>query len=328
VPLDPELAGLLALLARSKQPPVHQLTPQQARANFRDLALGSRPADPAVPVADVRDVSVPGADGALDARVYRPGVSDGTANAGTLPTVLLFHGGGWVFGDLDTHDPMARALCVHGRAVVVSVAYRLAPEAPFPAAVDDALAVTRWAGGRLDELGGDDRLAVAGDSAGGNLAAVVAQQLRSVGPPIAGQLLVYPATDATGDYPSVRENGRGYFLERPLMRWFMRQYAGPADPADPRLSPLRADDLTGLPPAVVVTAGFDPLRDEGEAYAAALRAAGVPVESRRFDSLIHGFVDMGHVSSAAHDALVQTCAAFGRLLHADGVGAEGWHSGG
>ncbi|HET6699033.1 MAG TPA: alpha/beta hydrolase [Nocardioidaceae bacterium] len=328
MPLDPEIAGLLALLARNKQPPVHQLTPQQARANFRELVLGGRPADAAVPVAEVREETVPGADGALDARIYRPDTGGDPGRTATFPTVLLFHGGGWVLGDLDTHDPMARALCAHSRAVVVSVAYRLAPEAPFPAAVDDAIAVTRWAGDRLEELGGDTRLAVAGDSAGGNLAAVVAQQLRSVGPPIAGQLLVYPATDATGDYPSVRENGSGYFLERPLMRWFMRQYAGSADPADPRLSPLRADDLAGLPPAVVVTAGFDPLRDEGEAYAAALRAAGVLVESRRFDSLIHGFVDMGHVSSAAHDALVQTCATFGRLLHADGVGAEGWHSGG
>ena len=313
MPVDPHLAGLLELIAQTGQPPVHEGTPAQARAGFRQLALGARTPESVLPVGSVEDRALPGAGGDLAVRVYRPEPDS------PVPTVVLFHGGGWVIGDLDTHDAMARSLCRDCRAVVVSVDYRLAPEAPFPAAVEDAVAATRWAAAHLDELGGDDRLAVAGDSAGGNLAAVVAQSLRDeAGAALVAQLLVYPATDATGDYPSRVENGTGYFLERPTMDWFMRHYsAGGAVLTDPRVSPLRAADLSGLPPAVVVTAGFDPLRDEGEAYAAALRDAGVPVQVRRFDSMIHGFFDMGQISPAAQDAVAQTCAMFAQLRYAE-----------
>jgi acetyl esterase len=276
VPVDPQIAALLEFLTSMGTPAMHEGTPEQAREAFRSLAVGARPAEKVVPVADVSDVTVPGPAGELSARVYRP------AAGGALPTVVLFHGGGWVIGDLDTHDNMARSICRDCDAVVLSVDYRLAPEAPFPAAVEDAVAATRWAGAHLEELGGSDVLAVAGDSAGGNLAAVVAQQLRdSGGPAIAAQLLVYPATDVLGDYPSRFDNGEGYFLDLPTMAWFMEQYAAEAEHhGDPRLSPMRADSLEGLPPAVVVTAEYDPLRDEGEAYAAALAAAGVRVETR------------------------------------------------
>jgi acetyl esterase len=229
---------------------------------------------------------------------------------------MLFHGGGWVIGDIETHDNMARSLCRDCSAVVVSVDYRLAPEAPFPAAVDDALAATRWVGEHLSDFGGSDRLAVAGDSAGGNLAAVVTQQLRDTGgPAIAAQLLVYPACDVTGEYPSRHENAEGYFLDLPTMAWFLNHYA--ADAAvheDPRLSPLQHGDLAGLPPAVVVTAEYDPLRDEGEAYAKALAAAGVPVEVKRFDGMIHGFFDMGAFSPGAQAAVDEACAMFARVL--------------
>ncbi|MGN6128914.1 MAG: alpha/beta hydrolase, partial [Nocardioidaceae bacterium] len=244
------------------------------------------------------------------ARVYRPGTE------GALPTVVLFHGGGWVIGDLDTHDNMARSICRDCEAVVISVDYRLAPEAPFPAAVEDAVAATRWAAEHLAELGGSDVLAVAGDSAGGNLAAVVAQQLRdSSGPALAAQLLVYPATDVPGEYPSREENGEGYFLDVPTMEWFMEQYASEVESlTDPRLSPLQAPSLEGLPPAVVVTAEYDPLRDEGAAYAKALSAAGVRVDYREFDGMIHGFIDMGPHSTAAHKAVDETCAMFSALL--------------
>jgi acetyl esterase len=305
VPVDPEIAGVLQLIAAAGQP-MHEMTPQQARDAFSALVVGARRPQDVVPVKSVEDVTVSGAEGLLPARVYRPDAS------GPLPTVVLFHGGGWVIGDLETHDNTARAIARDSLAVVVSVAYRLAPEAPFPAAVDDALAATRWAADHLDELGGDDRLAVAGDSAGGNLAAVVAQELRDL---VSAQLLIYPSTDVAGDYPSRAENGTGYFLETATMEWFFDSYAGGVTDIDARLSPILAADLTGLPAAVVVTAQYDPLRDEGEAYAAALRAAGVHVESRRFDGMIHGFFDMGPISATAQAAIDESCIRFGELLH-------------
>lgn len=307
-PVDPHIVPLLDLLATV--PPMHEGSPQQARHAFRELTVGRRAPEQVVPVASVEELTVPGPAGSLPARVYRP------EQAGAVPTVVLFHGGGWVIGDLDTHDNLARSICRGCSAVVVSVGYRLAPESPFPAAVDDAVAATRWAADNLGRLGGDDRVAVAGDSAGANLAAVVTQQLRDAGGPrLAAQLLVYPATDMVGDYASRRDNGRGYFLDLPTMGWFTSHYAADAAlHADPRLSPLRHGDLSGLPAAVVVTAEYDPLRDEGEAYAAALADAGVSVVVRRFDGMIHGFVDMGHLSPGAQRALDDACALFADVL--------------
>jgi acetyl esterase len=305
VPVDPEIAGVLSLIALADKP-MHRMTPQQARDGFAALVVGSRKPEDVIPVESVEEISVPGGEGPLPARVYRPG------GAGPLPTVLLFHGGGWVIGDLETHDNTARAIAGYARAVVVSVAYRLAPESPFPAARDDALAATRWASKHLAGLGGNDVLAVAGDSAGGNLAAVVALELRTR---IAAQLLIYPATDLVGDHPSRTENGTGYFLETPLMEWFARQYAGHVTAADATLSPMLATNFAGVAPAVVVTAEYDPLRDEGEAYADRLAAAGVRVERRRYDGMIHGFFDMGPASRAARTAVQETCALFGEVLH-------------
>lgn len=307
MPVDPHIAPLLELLAQV--PPMHQGSPEAAREAFRQLTVAGRQPEHVVQVGSLEDITVPAPDGDLDARVYRP------ESTGPAPTVMLFHGGGWVIGDIETHDNMARSICRDCSAVVVSVDYRLAPEAPFPAAVDDALAATRWVGERLADFGGSDRLAVAGDSAGGNLAAVVAQQLRdSGGPQLAGQLLVYPAVDVTGEYPSRTENAEGYFLDVPTMAWFINHYAAEAAVhEDPRLSPLRGD-LTGLPPAVVVTAEYDPLRDEGEAYAEALSRAGVPVEVKRFDGMIHGFFDMGAYSPGAQAAVDEACALFAKVL--------------
>jgi acetyl esterase len=309
MPVDPQIATLLELIAAAESKPMSEGTPEEARRGFRTLTVDLR--DPAaVPdVASVEDTTVAGAEGDLPARVYRP------AADGPLPTLLLLHGGGFVIGDLDTHDVTARTLANGCRAVVVSVDYRLAPEHPFPAAVDDALAAARWVADHLVELGGDDRVAVAGDSAGGNLSAVVAQTFRDEGRPLAGQLLVYPATDMGGSYPSHVENAEGYFLDAATMAWFLQQYAGgAADLADPRLSPLHGD-LAGVAPAVVVVAELDPLRDDGLAYAAALEAAGVPVEVRTFPGLIHGFVDMGRHSAAAQAAIDETCELFRKVLH-------------
>jgi acetyl esterase len=310
VPVDPHIAALLTMLEESGAPPMAEGSPEAGRAFYLALTHGVRTPEQVVPVGGTEDRTVPGAEGDLRARVYRPDA------AGPLPTVVFLHGGGWVIGDLDTHDNMARNVCRHAEAVVVAVDYRLAPEHPFPAAADDAVAATRWIAQHLDEFGGDPRLAVAGDSAGGNLAAVVAQALRDDGTPLAAQFLVYPAVDAEGEYPSRVENAKGYFLEKDTMDWFYGHYAGAwEDAKDARLSPLHHGDLAGLPPAVVVTAEYDPLRDEGEAYGKALEAAGVHAEVLRYDGMIHGFFDMGGASPAAQAAIEESCTRFRELLH-------------
>jgi acetyl esterase len=322
MPLDPDVQAMLDMLGSLQLPAMHEGSPEQARQALRRLTVDLRQPEAVVDVGDVRDLAIDGPGGPLAARIYRP-PGDVDANGGAAgapgparPTVLFLHGGGFVIGDLDTHDNQGRWICREVDAVVVSLDYRRAPDDPFPAAVEDALAGARWVADHLDELGGDvDRFAVAGDSAGGNLAAVVAQSWRdevALGrPALAAQLLIYPAVDLhdAGDerYPSRLANADGYFLTGEDMRWFGRHYAGAVeDRRDPRLSPVLGD-LTGLPPAVVVTAEFDPLRDEGEAYAAALAAAGVDVELRRFDGLIHGFFDLAALSPACEAAVRETC---------------------
>jgi acetyl esterase len=311
MPLDPHLKGLLDFIASAGLPPMSAGTPEAARAGFRALTVDARPPESLPEVEAVEDITVPGGAGDRRARVYRPAIP------GPLPTIVLLHGGGFVIGDLDTHDLTARTLANGCEAVVVSVDYRLAPESPWPAGVEDAIAATRWASTSLATLGGDDRLAVAGDSAGGNHTAVVAQAMRDEGVALTGQLLIYPVTDRRGSYPSHEENGTGYFLDLDTMMWFDEHYVGhlpDVDVTDPRLAPLHGD-LTGLAPAVVVVAEFDPLRDDGLAYAAALSAAGVPVEVRTFDGMIHGFVDMGRHSPGAQAAVDETCVLFRKVLH-------------
>jgi acetyl esterase len=313
VPLDPDIKQMLDLLASFNAPPMSQGDPETARRNFRFLAVESRQPQHVVPVAAVEDLKIDGPAGPMAVRVYRP---EGEASH---PTVAFFHGGGFVIGDIDTHDNQCRWLCRETGAVVASFDYRLAPEAAGPAAVEDCLAGTRWAAENIDRLGGDaTRLAVAGDSAGGNLAAVVAQQLRDQGgPPLAAQLLIYPATDLVNDqgetYRSRLDNAEGYFLTVDDMLWFSGHYVGDADPTHPRLSPLRGS-ADGLPPAVVATAEFDPLRDEGDAYAEALRAAGVRVTARCYPGMIHGFFDLPGLSKGAEAAVRQVCADFAELL--------------
>jgi acetyl esterase/lipase len=307
MPVDSHLAAMLAALAALEAPPLHEGTPEAGRAAYLHLTQGTRTPEQVIPVASVYSLLPSAAEG-LRARVYRP------EGSGPFPVVAFYHGGGWVIGDLDTHDNMARAICQGAQAVVVSIDYRLAPEHPFPAAADDAVAAARWIAVHIGGLGGDGRLAVAGDSAGGNLAAIVAQQLISDGTALAGQLLIYPAVDAAGGYPSRSENAKGYFLEQATIDWFLGHYAGASpDASDPRLSPLHGQ-LTGLPPAIIVTAEFDPLRDEGEAYGEALQAAGGQADVRRYPGMIHGFFDMGGVSPAAAAAIEETCARFGDLI--------------
>ncbi len=310
MPVDPPIQGMLAMLAAMKRPSLAAGTPEEARRGFRMLTVDLRPAESILPVRATEDLEVTGTAGPLPARIYRPEAD------GELATIVFFHGGGFVIGDLDTHDNQCRALCREAGAVVLSVAYRLAPEHPFPAAPEDCFAATRWAAEHVDRLGGDaGRIAVAGDSAGGNLAAVVALMARDArGPALAAQLLIYPGTDFAGGYPSETENAEGFFLTREDMEWFRDQYLAGADPSDPRLSPLAAPDLSGLPPAVVTTAEFDPLRDQGDAYARALEEAGVPVVKRAYAGLIHGFFDLGALSPAAAEATHELCADLRALL--------------
>jgi acetyl esterase len=234
--------------------------------------------------------------------VYRPT----GAGAAPLPILVWYHGGGWVIGDLDTADTTCRKLANRSGALVVSVDYRLAPEHPAPAPAEDCWAALCWVAGAATQLGGDpSRLAVGGDSAGGNLSALLAVRARdSGGPVLRYQLLVYPATDLTMSYPSHVENGDGYMLTKEATAWFLGHYLGPNDdPKHPSLSPHHSDDLSGVAPAFILTAEFDPLRDEGEAYAARLRESGVAVDLRRYDGMIHGFFQMGGVTPVADSAV-------------------------
>jgi len=294
--LDPQAANVIDLIVKSGRPPYHELTPKDARQMFRETRPASTP--PAPQIGAVRDVLTEGAQ-AIPLRVYRPpGVSDSRR----LPVLVYFHGGGWVIGDLETHDVLCRQLTAEAGVSVIAVDYRLAPEHKFPAAADDAWAATRWIAAHAAELGVDaDRLAVGGDSAGGNLAAVVALLAREAGGPrIALQILLYPVTDLVSESQSYADLADGYMLTRDSMRWFRAQYlAREQDAADWRVSPLRAPSLAGLPPALVVTAGYDPLRDEGEAYARRLREAGVSVDAISFGGMIHGFVPMGRLIDTA-----------------------------
>jgi acetyl esterase len=316
VPLDPQLRQVLDRIEELNLPSYREGTPEDARRMFRLRTVDLRPPEAVVPVGDVEDRTVGGAEGPLRARVYRPQGAELP-----LPTLAYFHGGGFVIGDLDTHDNTCRRLCRDLETVVVSVDYRLAPEAPFPAPVEDTVAAIRWIGKHIDEFGGDpDRLAVGGDSAGANLATVACQLIRDDGgqPSIAAQLLLYPPTDmrAGGQdrYRSRAEHSEGMLLTTDTMAWFEEQYLpDPAHRDDPRASPLLGN-LEGLPPAVVITGEYDPLCSEGDRYAEALAEAGTTVVHRRFGGLLHGFFGLVDFSDACEEAARDTSEQFRRLL--------------
>lgn len=300
MPLDPQVEAVLAPLREAPVVDFWSLEPSVVRANFG--SFGAEAAPP--PVAKIENRGIPGPAGELPVRIYTP---DG---AGPFPLLMFFHGGGFVVCDLDSHDALARSLCGGAGAVVVSVDYRLAPEAKFPAAPEDCHAATRWAVDNAASIGADGaRVAVAGDSAGGNLAAVVAQLAKQRGgPALAHQLLLYPVTAHDFTTPSYEENAEGYFLTRDMMQWFWHHYLERAeDGQDPLAAPLRAEDLSGLPPATVVTAEYDPLRDEGEAYARRLDEAGVPTQAVRYDGVIHGFVSMYEQIDKGREAIEFGC---------------------
>lgn len=310
--LHPQARALLDLIEATGVAPLHTLTPAEARASYRDRRFFTQPAPP--DVAQVRDLAMasPAADVAL--RLYRP---LGSAADALLPVLVYYHGGGWVIGDLDTHDTLCRQLALASDCVVVSVDYRMGPEHPFPAAVDDACAATRWVAAQAAALGLDaTRLAVGGDSAGGNLAAVVSLALRGE-LPLAFQLLIYPATDQHRTHESHRRNAQGYLLTADTMTWFHDHYiTDPAHDDDWRASPLRHPDLSRLPPALVLTAGYDPLRDEGMAYAQRLSESGVRATLVSFERQIHGFIPMGRVIDEANEAVALCADALKRALKA------------
>jgi acetyl esterase len=309
--LDPQIQMSLAMMERQNLPGIETLPVDVARQVVHVQAVMS--GGPELPVGSVRDIQIDGAEGPIGARYYTP-----DEPGGPHPLLVYYHGGGFVICDLDTHDAFCRLLCKHAGANVLSVDYRMAPEHPFPAPVEDARAALRWAYEHVGELGADpERIGVAGDSAGGNLATVVCQlAAHDGGPAPVFQLLVYPVTDMTASRPSRELFGEGFFLTQSEMDWFSEHYVESvnADPTDPRLSPLLADDLSGQPPAFIVTAGFDPLRDEGEEYAQALRAAGVPVALRRFSGLIHAFINWTGVSPVSRDAVIELAGATRAML--------------
>ncbi|MBK6007503.1 alpha/beta hydrolase [Ramlibacter ginsenosidimutans] len=304
--LHPQARALLRLIEEKGVPATHTLSVEQARALYRDRRTYTQPEPP--PVALVRDLEARGPAGPIPLRSYRPAGSPADA---ALPVLVYYHGGGWVIGDLDTHDTLCRQLANLSGCAVIAVDYRMGPEHRFPAAVDDCIAATRWVRANAAALKVDPgRLAVGGDSAGGNLAAVVALAARDNGDlPIAFQLLIYPATDQRRGAPSHTSNGEGYLLTRDTMNYFHDHYiADPAQDLDWRASPLLHADHARLPPAFVLTAGYDPLRDEGLQYAQKLSEAGNRAALVNFERQIHGFILMGRVIDEANVA-VQLCAA-------------------
>ena len=310
------------ILDRVDLPPTHALSVDGARQALRDLLVSDEDPDDDL---DVCDLSIPGPDGpetTLAVRAYRPGEASRTpgddGDTAGRPVLVYFHGGGWVRGDLDTHDGLCRLLADATDCVVLSVAYRRAPEHPFPTPVHDAYAATEWAAEYASIVGGDpDRIAVGGDSAGGNLAAAVTLAARERGgPDISHQVLLYPVTDYAFDTDSYAANAEGYLLSRASMRWYWERYLDDElDGANPYASPLRTPDLSGLPSATVVTAGYDPLRDEGAAYAGRLREAGVSVTHAEYPGMIHvfaSFPDLDRAQDARATVASDLDAAFGR----------------
>jgi acetyl esterase len=309
MPLDPQIKALIDQIASLNAPLLWEMTPGEARNSFRTMALMAGKGEDVASVED-RTIEVP--SGPLPVRIYKP------TEETPLPVLVFFHGGGFVIGDLDTHDRTCRELANRAGCMVIAVDYRLAPEHRFPDGVVDACTSLEWVARHAAELGGDpQRLAVGGDSAGGNLAAVTTLWAREVGIPLRFQLLFYPAVDMESDeYPSREENSQGYMLDKEAQEWFVGHYFGenPPDLTNWRLAPIRAASHADLPPALIITAEFDPLRDEGAAYARTLEAAGVPATVTCYEGMIHGFVGLSPFVASAHKAVDEAGAALRQAL--------------
>ncbi len=301
VVLDPDAAAVYKAFLEANRPAYEAGSPEVAREFYLAGGLVSRPEPPEL--KSVEPLAIPSPAGSIPARIYTPKTT--RQSNGAAPCLVFFHGGGWVIGNLDSHDVVCRKLAHAGELIVISIDYRLAPEHKFPSAVDDSIAATKWVAANAKQLGIDPtRLMVGGDSAGGNLAAVVALSARDGnGPALSGQVLIYPATDFAMTHPSHSEPETSVLLTHSVIRWFRDHYLnGAADAADWRASPARAKTLAGLPPAYVLTAGADPLRDEGDEYAKRLKEAGVPVTYRTFPGQFHGFFTMGKFLQQANVA--------------------------
>jgi acetyl esterase len=303
VTLDPDAAAVFKAFQEAGRPSYETVSPTEARELYLKGRVVSNPEPPEL--ASVEPLAIPSPAGPIPARIYTP--AKPRQNNGLAPCLVFYHGGGWVIGDLDSHDVVCRKLADEGELIVISVDYRLAPEHKFPAAVDDAIEAAKWIAANAKRLGIDaSRLMVGGDSAGGSLAAVVATAARDGnGPAIAGQLLIYPATDFAMTHPSHSEPETSLLLTHSVIKWFRDHYLGDADINDWRASPARANTLAGLPPAYVLTAGADPLRDEGDEYARRLKEAGVPVTYRTFPGQFHGFFTMGKLLQQANVAATE-----------------------
>ncbi|WP_420133216.1 alpha/beta hydrolase [Rhodopseudomonas sp.] len=302
--LDPDAAAVYKAFQDAGRPAYEDLSADEARAYYLAARVVSNP-EPRE-LASVQSIAIPGPAGDIPARSYTPKTL--RQDNGLAPALVFFHGGGWVIGNLDTHDVVCRAIADEGQLIVISVDYRLAPEHKFPAAVDDAIAATRWIADNARKLGIDaEQICVGGDSAGGNLAAVVAIHARDHGGPmLAGQVLIYPATDFAMSHPSHSEPETSVLLTHSVIRWFRDHYLGGShDAEDWRASPARVETLAGLPPAFVITAGADPLRDEGDEYARRLEDAGVPVKHRTYPGQFHGFFTMGKLLQQANVAVTE-----------------------
>jgi acetyl esterase len=309
MPLDPQAKALLDAIEQSGAPPLNSYEPAEARAVYDQASeqVRGNPPDPAA----VEEIFIPGPDGEMKAWLYRP--SDEAA----LPVLVFFHGGGYTIGSLQSHDCVCRALCVEAQCIVISVDYRLAPEHKYPAAADDAWAATQWVASNAESLGGDpSRIAVGGDSAGGNLAAVVSLQAKEAGgPQLAFQLLIYPGTDMDCSFESHETFGAGYRLTKELIAWFYEHYFSPEDDLKHwRASPLNADDFSGLPPAFILSAGYDPLQDEDAAYAVNLIEAGVAVAHTHYAGMMHGFITMPGAIDKAKQALSECAEVLSKAL--------------
>jgi len=314
--LDPQVAAVLEAAAKAGRPLMHTLSPPEARQMFRDTRVPLQPAPPSM--AKVENLTAKTEQGDIPLRHFRP---HGHADNELIPALVYYHGGGWVIGDLDTHDVTCRQLAEAAGCAVVSVNYRKAPEHRFPAAIDDAFAAAGWLAAQGGDLRIDGhRLAVGGDSAGGSLAAIVALMARDAleagrnAPAFRLQLLIYPATDMTLAHDSLTRYGEGYLLTRDAMAWFIDHYMGAADRRDWRASPLFASSLKGLPPAHIITAGFDPLCDEGRAYARRLAEAGNMVDYLEYGGMVHGFIGMGGVVATANRAVAAAGGALRQAL--------------
>ena len=304
MPVDPQAQMFLDMLTMMNVPPTNTQSVEDVRTAYDAMAQFSGTPEE---VAKIEDRTLPGPAGEIPVRIYTPESTE------LLPMLVFFHGGGWTIGSLNSYDAVCRSLAKQAQCIVVSVDYRLAPEHKFPAAVEDAYAATAWVAEHAASIHGDSqRIAVGGDSAGGNLAAVVSHMARDKGSPkIVYQLLIYPATDYfIPGTPSIQENAEGYYLTKDTMVWFWDHYANSEEDAqNPRMAPLRATDFKGLPPALVITAEYDPLRDEGELYAAKLQEAGVSVTATRYNGMIHGFFTMAGIMDQSKVAIAEAVAA-------------------